>query len=80
LVEIRDRLAGGDAVSTLGFGQGYWGVTVTEFKPDLLPSLPIRGARNLRGQDFPRSMRVVDRGSGLEPLGWVSLRLEEVGR
>jgi hypothetical protein len=39
----------------------------------------VRGARGLRPHDFPRSLRVVDRGSGLEPLGWVLLRFEEVG-
>jgi hypothetical protein len=33
----------------------------------------------LRPHDFPRSLRVVDRGFGLEPLGWVLLRFEEVG-
>jgi hypothetical protein len=79
LGEIKDRLDGGDIVSTIGFGQGYWGVTVTEFKPELLPLLHVRGARGLRPHDFPRSLRVVDRGFGLEPLGWVLLRFEEVG-
>jgi hypothetical protein len=54
-------------------------VTITEFKPEFLHSLPLRGAWDLGEQDFPRRMRVVDRGSGLESLGWVSLRLEEVG-
>jgi hypothetical protein len=79
LEKIRDKLDGGDVVSTVGFGQGYWGVTVTEFKPELLPFLRVRGARGLRPHDFPRSLRAVDRGSGLEPLGWVLLRFEEVG-
>ena len=79
LGEIKDRLDGGDIVSTVGFGQGYWGVTVTEFKPELLHLLHVRGARGLRPHDFPRSLRVVDRGFGLEPLGWVLLRFEEVG-
>jgi hypothetical protein len=79
LGEIKDRLDDGDIVSTVGFGQGYWGVTVTEFKPELLHLLHVRGARGLRPHDFPRSLRVVDRGFGLEPLGWVLLRFEEVG-
>jgi len=72
---VRARFDGEGVVFTVGFGQGYWGVTVTEFKPGLLRSLRVRG---FRGQDFPRSLRVVDRGSGLEPLGWVLLRFEGV--
>jgi hypothetical protein len=79
LEKIRDRVDGGGVVSTVGFGQGYWGVTVTEFKPELLPFLRLKSARGLRPNDFPRSLRVVDRGFGLEPLGWVLLRFEEVG-
>ncbi len=76
LEKVRDRLGGGGVVSTVGFGQGYWGVTVTEFKPVLVRILPISGRRGL---EFPRAMRVVDRGFGLEPLGWVLLGFEEVG-
>ena len=75
LVRIRGRLGDGGVVSTVGFGQSYWGVTVTEFKPELARYLRIK---RYRGPDFPGAMRVVDRGFGLEPLGWVLLGFEEV--
>lgn len=80
-----DGVRGLEALTSIGFGQGYWKTTVTAaFGSDAGTVMVAAGVRGFRGyvEVFPSGMRLAGRGGcgELLPLGWIRITLKEVMR
>lgn len=73
--ELR-RLVEKEPVMPIGYGQGFWGTTVSLLFPTLVRQMLrrkiIRG-RALMEEQFPRTLKVVASAENAMPLGWCSV-------
>jgi len=78
--EELQRVATVEPVMPIGYGQGFWGTTVSILFPSLVRKMVERRmikGRHLMPNHFPRTMKVVASAKNLMPLGWCSV---EFGR